>query len=115
MREILQRLNKTPGLRGSMVINRDGIVVASDFSVELDETTLGALSSSVLAAIETAVSRLKLGKLARFVVKGNEGQVAIVDAGGALLVVLFQRNVNFGLVNVEIQTAVKEIGRRARL
>jgi predicted regulator of Ras-like GTPase activity (Roadblock/LC7/MglB family) len=115
MQSILGKLNRTQGIRGSMVVNRDGIVVASDFSADVDETGTGAVASSILAALEGAVKRIKLGKLSRFVVTGSENKIAIVDAGPALLLVLLQRDVNMGMVNLEISEAMQSIVEKSKI
>jgi len=115
MREILGKLNKTNGVRGSMIINRDGIVVASDFSTELDESSVGALSSAILSALEAALKRVNMGKFTRFVISGSENKVAMVDAGAAVLLVLLQRDINMGLVNVEIKEAASAVRKNSKM
>ena len=109
MKEILAKLNKTQGVRGSMVVNRDGIVVASDFSVDADEAGMGAVTSSILASLESALKRISMGRFQRFVITGNENKVAVVDAGQAILVVLLQQEVNMGMVNVDIKDAAAAV------
>ena len=115
MREILAKLNKTAGVRGSMVVNRDGIVAASDLAVEADETSIGAVASSILAALESALKRINMGKFSRFIITGSEGKVAVVETGQALLIVLLNRDVNMGMLNVEIREAAAAVAERARM
>jgi len=115
MHAILTQLNKTQGVKGSMVVNRDGIVVAGEFADEIDETSMGAIASSILAALEGAVKRINLGKLTRFVIQGNEAKVAIVDTGPALLLVLLHRDANMGLINMEIKVASQQVVEQAKM
>ena len=115
MQSILSRLNKTNGIRGSMVVNRDGIVAASDFSIELQESTLGAVASSILSALEGALKRINMGKFSRFVISGSENKVAIVHAGQAVLLVLLQRDINMGMVNLEIKEAASAIMEKSKI
>jgi predicted regulator of Ras-like GTPase activity (Roadblock/LC7/MglB family) len=115
MQSILSKLNRTQGVRGSMVVNRDGIVVASDFSIEVDEAGIGAVASSILAALEGAAKRIKMGKLSRFVLTGTENKIAIVDTGPALLLVLLQREVNMGMVSIDIQEASQAVVEKAKM
>ena len=49
MREILSGLNEVVGVRGSMIVTHDGMVVAAELS--------GALEQDMLAAIATTVIR----------------------------------------------------------
>ena len=54
VREILQELNQSVGVRGSSVVTRDGIVVASALTAELDEDAVAAMASAlVLNTIST--------------------------------------------------------------
>lgn len=115
MRSILAQLNKTQGVRGSMVVNRDGIVVASEFAIEADEAGIGAVASSILAALEGATKRINLGKLHRFTITGSDNKILIVDAGPALLLVVLQRDINLGLVNVELKAAVNQVVVQAKM
>ena len=115
MRTILTQLNKTQGVRGSMIVNRDGIVVAGEFADEVDEKSMGAVASSILTALEGAVKRINLGKLSRFVIQGNEAKVAIVDTGPALLLVLLHRDANMGMINMEIKLSAQQVVEKAKM
>ena len=115
MRTILAKLNKTNGIRGSMIVNRDGIVVASDFSEELQEGSVGAVSSSILAALEGALKRIDMGRFSRFMITGSENKVAMVDAGQAILLVLLNRDINMGMVNVDIKEAAAAVKEKSKM
>ncbi len=115
MRTILAKLNKTNGIRGSMIVNRDGIVVASDFSEDLQETSVGAVSSSILAALEGALKRIDMGRFSRFMITGSENKVAMVDAGQAILLVLLNRDINMGMVNVDIKEAAAAVKEKSKM
>ena len=115
MREILQKLNKTNGVRGCMIVNRDGIVVASDFAEEVDEHGVGAVASSILSALEGALKRIGMGKFSRFIIVGSENKVAVVNAGPAVLLILLQRDVNMGMVNVDIKEAAANVMEKSRM
>lgn len=45
MQSVLAKLNKVSGVRGCMIVNKDGIVAASDFGVDVDENSIGAVAS----------------------------------------------------------------------
>jgi len=115
VREILGKLNKVNGIRGSMVVNRDGIVVASDFSVDADEAGMGAVTSSILAALDGALKRINMGKFTRFIITGSENKIAVISAGQAVLLVLLQTDVNMGLVNVEIKEAAEAVRANSKM
>jgi predicted regulator of Ras-like GTPase activity (Roadblock/LC7/MglB family) len=115
MRTILSQLNKTPGVWGSMVVGRDGIIVASDFSIEASEQHLGAIASQILVALDGALKRIRMGEFRRFLIGGSENRLALINAGQTILIVLMRRDVNMGLVNVEIKNAVDEIAVNSKM
>ena len=115
MQSILAKLNKCPGVLGSLVVNKDGIVVASELRVELDEKGIGAVSSSILAALDGAVRHVQIGKMKRFVIGGSENKIAIVDTGPALLLILMDREANMGMVNVGVKVAESEVVAKAKM
>jgi uncharacterized protein len=115
VRTILAKLNKTNGIRGSMIVNRDGIVVASDFSEDLQEGSVGAVSSSILSALEGALKRIDMGRFSRFMITGSENKVAMVDAGQAILLVMLNRDINMGMVNVDIKEAASAVREKSKM
>jgi predicted regulator of Ras-like GTPase activity (Roadblock/LC7/MglB family) len=115
VKSILAKLNKTNGIIGSMVVNRDGIIVASDFSIELTESSLAAVASAILAALEGALKRIKMGKFSRFIITGTENKVAMVDAGSAILLVMLDRDINMGLVNLDIKDAAAAVRENSKI
>ena len=115
MKAILGKLNKTNGIRGCMIVNRDGIVVASDFASEVDETGIGAVTSSILAALDGALKRINMGKFTRFIITGSENKVAVVSAGQAILLVLLNIEVNMGMVNVDIKDAAAAVAEKSKM
>ena len=116
MQEILNQINKIRGVRGSLVIGRDGIVVAANLGVDISDETVAAVASQILASLRNALDRMKLGKFNRFTVAGKSGQIAIVNAGEhALLLVLVDKETNLGLVSVEIKDAVAQIAQKIEL
>lgn len=115
MREILTQLNKAPGVWGSMIVGRDGITIASDFSIEIQEQQMGAISSQILVALDGALKRIHMGGFKRFMVGGSENRLVLIEAGHTILIVLMRRDVNMGLVNVEIKTALEEVAKSSRM
>ncbi len=54
MYEVLNDLNKTSGITGSMVVDNDGIVIAADLDERFDGETIGALAASISSNIQKA-------------------------------------------------------------
>jgi len=109
MLSVLNNLNRVAGVRGSMIVDPDGIVVASDMAEGLDEQTAGAMASSILKSICAALGKMNQAGFERYLVTGKEGRAAIVKAGRIVLVVIMDKSVNLGMVQVQIKDAAKAI------
>ena len=56
MYQVLEELNKTSGISGSMVVGNDGIVIAADMDASFEEETVGALAASERGLLASLVS-----------------------------------------------------------
>lgn len=115
MRSILTQLNKTQGVWGSMIVGRDGILIAADFSVEAQEAQMAAIASQMLVAVDGALKRIGMGNFKRFVIGGSDNKLVIVNAGQTILMVLLKRDVNMGLVNLDIKQATDALISNSKL
>jgi len=108
--EILQKLKKIGDILGSAVVSRDGLVVASDLSRDVDEDTFAAMSAAMQGAAETAVSELSQGELKQILVDAVKGKMLAIGAGKlAILVVLAKPSINLGLALLELKRASAKI------
>jgi len=112
MQEILTRINRVPGVRGTMIAAADGFVIASDLSGGEDPSVLGAVASGILARSVGALQRLQLGDLRRFVINGSAGNLALLPVGGAILLTLLRKDANMGMVLVELKSAAAELAEK---
>ncbi len=115
MYEILDQVNKVRGVQGSIVMGKDGMVVASDISSEVKDEAVAAVASQVLGSLQGALKRMDLGTFRRFVVTGSLGRVVMLDAGSALLIALLEPDVNLGLVSVELKRAGERVQEKTHL
>lgn len=109
MYEILKRLNKIEGMHGTLVMGKDGLVVAADLGTDADENAVAAVASQILSSLQGALDRMGMGGLRTFSVTGREGKVVLADAGSVVLVALLDLDANVGLVAVEIKEAVNRL------
>ena len=108
--EILQTLKKIGEVLGSSVISRDGLIIASDLSKDIDEETFAAMSAAMQGAAETAVSELKQGELNQIIIDAEKGKIITISAGEkAILVILAKPKINLGLVLLEMGKASGKI------
>ena len=84
MYQILEVLNKTSGITGSMVVGNDGIVIAADLNTQIEEETIGARRNERghdHRDDRRLVSGRPLGQVAR-IVAGHHGSRHRVLADG---------------------------------
>jgi predicted regulator of Ras-like GTPase activity (Roadblock/LC7/MglB family) len=112
MLNLLAKLKQAPGVRGALVIDRDGMVVASEWPSNLEATSSGAVASGARVVFEEAARRLELGKIQRCVVKGKNHQLAFLSADQVLLLVLLDHSVDLKAADPALQAAIKAINKR---
>ena len=109
MERILMDLNKTPGIIGSFVIAPDGIIIASDYSSDMDEERMGAIISSIINATEKAIQKLQMGKLTAFIIEAEQVKIFFQIFKLGFLVTVAHKDANLGLVRVETKSAASKL------
>ena len=109
MYNILDELNKTSGVKGSMLVGNDGIIIAADLDSRLEDETVGAMAASIMSNVTKALERLKQHDLERVTIEADAGKIFLNDAGVGILAVITEPQVNVGLIRLEIKNAVTQI------
>jgi Uncharacterized distant relative of homeotic protein bithoraxoid, COG2018 len=109
MRRIVEDLIRVDGVIGSLLVGKDGLVVASTLLDEEDAEILGAMSAAVFGEIDKATRRLGVGNLVDSIIDAKDGSILMLEAKELILVVITQRTVNLGLVKMEMRRAAKRI------
>jgi uncharacterized protein len=109
MRRIVEDLIRVDGVIGSLLVGKDGLVVASTLMDEEDAEILGAMSAAVFGEIDKATKRIGVGTLVDSIIDAEQGSILLLEAKELILVVITQRMVNLGLVKMEMRRASKRI------
>ncbi len=109
MYDVLDDLNKTTGVTGSMVVGNDGIVIAANLDESFEGEAIGALAASITTNIQKSLDRLKSTPLKQVTIEAEQGKLFFTDAGLGILVVTTERQVNIGLIRLEIKNAISKI------
>ncbi len=109
MYNVLSELNKTSGIRGSMLVGSDGIIIAADLDTQLEDETVGAMSASIVSSVGKAMERIKSETPAQITVEAKNGKLFLADAGIGILTVITEKDVNIGLVRLEVKNAISKI------
>jgi predicted regulator of Ras-like GTPase activity (Roadblock/LC7/MglB family) len=96
-------------LEGAVLVNREGLVMATAWSSEeqkqalqgLDDSDIGAVACRAFAQSGQATSMLDQGDLDRMILASSHGNVIITRAGeGALCVVMLHPEAKLGVASV---------------
>jgi len=109
MERTLSELNKTPGVIGSFVVAADGIIVASDFTTELNDEIMGALTSSIINATEKATKKMEHGQLVSFIIETDRDKLFFNSTRSGFLVCVAKQEANLGLIRVEMRAASERL------
>ncbi len=109
MHDVLSELNKTTGVTGSMVVGNDGIVIAANLQENLEDDTIGALAASITANIHKSLERLQTSPMTQVTIEADDAKLFFTDAGIGILVVTTEKEVNIGLVRLEIKHAISKL------
>ena len=109
MYQVLNELNKTTGITGSMVVGNDGIVIAADLAAGLDGDAVGALAASITSNIQKSLDRLQTRPLNQVTIEAEDAKLFFTHADMGLLVVTTEKDVNIGLVRLEIKNAIGKL------
>lgn len=109
MYSVLGELNKTSGVRGSMLVGADGIIIAADLDSRLEDETVGALAASIVSNVSKSMERLNQQNADRIMIEADQGKIFLNDAGVGILAVVTDPAVNVGMVRLEIKNAISRI------
>ncbi len=115
MQEILQRLNRGLGVRGSMIVTVDGIIVSSLMGQDLDDNRVAAIVSNVIQRTQEALESIELRKFSQYILTAVHGKMVIQDIGNAFLVVITDKGINLDHTLIEIKGAAFKIQSRAKI
>ncbi len=115
MKELLKSLNEGVGIRGCLVMTRDGVVVASSLGDDLEEETVAALASSILIALMKPEKGLELGEAARFTLSAKHGRLIIEIMESLVLVVVTDKDIHLDITLLEIAGMGRRLQRMIRI
>ena len=115
MNEILSELNQEVGVKGSMVVTQDGIVVASELSPGLSADVVAAVASSAIQSINQSLNKIGQPNLSKFVLEAGFGKIVFIDIGIAYLVVILDQRINMDVTLIAISGAAYRIRQMGQI
>jgi len=109
MYDVLEDINRTSGVTGSMVVGHDGIVIAADLDTRFQDETVGALAASITANVSKSLERLNDDELSQITIEASNGKLFMSSNETGILVVTADSEVNVGLIRLEMKHAMSRI------
>lgn len=110
VKDVISRLSQVKGVLGSILVAKDGLVVASDLSVSVQDEIVGAMVSAIGSTAVKATEIMNQGLLKNILLEGEQGKVFVTDAGDiGYLGVLAVPDANVGLIRLEFLEALNEL------
>lgn len=109
MKDALDQLGKEIGVKGSLVLTKDGMVVASCLTKHQDENVLSAISSNAIRAVNDALGRLRSGAFQSLIASAEFGKLSMVDCGDVYLVVVLEKQIQADLTMLAIHSTARKI------
>jgi uncharacterized protein len=100
----------TPDIEASAVVSVDGLIIASDLPVEVEEDRVSAMSAAMLSLGDRIASELGRGQLDQVYIRGNSGYVILMSVGEeAVLTSLARQGARLGLVFLDMRRAAADL------
>ena len=113
--EILKHLRKSGDIEGAAIITRDGLLIASELSEDIDGDTFAAMSATMTGAAETAIQELKKSSPERVIVESKNTKLIAIGAGEqTILTCIVNPDAKLGLVLMEMKKASATIEKEAK-
>jgi hypothetical protein len=110
MKDVLVSLNKEVGVKGSMIVTRDGVVVASEIMPPLNGDTVAAIASSSIQRVNSTLRELGAKNFSRYLFNATYGKMIFTEIGEVYLVVLLDKHINVDFTMLSVASAARKIG-----
>jgi uncharacterized protein len=106
-------LERAPGdVTGAALLRPDGLMIASVLSQDTDEKRLAAMGAAIVGTSQRTCDELSRGNLSEIIIEGSTGKATFSFAGNkGILAVLSPKDVNLGLVLMEIERTSASIAK----
>lgn len=109
MKRILEDINKTKGVLGSLIVGGDGMIVLSNLPTEYDEDYISALVASAVDSANKAISGIDNDVFKMVLVEGTDKNLFIFNTKLGFLLIISKVETNIGLIRVECKKTVAKI------
>lgn len=109
MKQVLADLNQEVGVKGSMVLTRDGVVVASEIQPPLNGDQVAAIASGTIQRVNLSLRDIGASEFSRFLFNSTYGKMIFTETGEAYLVVVLEKHINIDFTMLAVLSAARKI------
>lgn len=100
----LKKVVAVSGVTGAAIVARNGLLIASELPRDVDERRLGAMTATMMGAVETTGVTLNKGSVKRVTAEVDHATIVAMGAGPkAIIVCTADSSVNLGMLMLEIE------------
>lgn len=115
MMDVLDKLNRHKQIDGSMLITRDGMIIAAAIPAEVSKESVAAFLSSIGLALKTSLQDLGVDGFTRYSISTIDKRIILMDLGKMFLIIFTPLDIDVANVNVEVFQAANMIKKSGRL
>ena len=105
----IRQIRRVDGVRGTVLIDPSGLVIASDLPESVEEDLSAALITSICRTVTGASSELKLGEFEDGIVDTDNGCIHIMVLDQMTMVVFAAAHTKAGLLQRSIHTFAQRV------
>lgn len=109
MKEILQELNTEVGVKGSLLLTSDGLVITADVRPPLDGDAVAAVVSATLMSVRSALKHSGLEGFSKFICNSRFGKMVFVETGDIYLVAVLDKTINLDYTMLAVSSAAHRV------
>jgi uncharacterized protein len=109
MRDVLLNLNKEVGVKGSLILTKDGVIVASEIPPPLNGELVAAIASNAIQRIIQSLRGLSAQSFSRYLFNASYGKMIFIETGDAYLVVVLDKQINIDFTMLAVASAARKI------
>jgi uncharacterized protein len=109
MRDVLLGLNKEVGVKGSMIVTRDGVVVAAEILPPLQGDAVAAIASNSIQRLNMGLRNLGANGFSRYLFNASYGKMIFIETGDVYLMVVLDKGINIDFTMLAVASAARKI------
>lgn len=109
MKELLKDLNLEIGVKGCLILTRDGVVALSEIPPPLKADVVAAVASNAIQTANAALKEFGSELFSRFLINASYGKMIFVETGRSYLGVVLDKGINIDLTMLSISSTARRI------